>query len=136
MVLENVLDSLGVGAFTGDKRGFQILSGTQSVTFERNLLAGSAHSAALWVEGGAPCGLHTNVWARGQYGVIASGYSPGAPSLQAGCSGNYTWSSMTMIGSSHGSYPTGTTWVSGESQAPLAAQLRTMVLQATAGVIK
>jgi uncharacterized protein YjdB len=133
---ENVLDSLGVGSFTGDKRGFQILSGTQTITLERNLLAGAAHSAALWVEGGAPCGLATNVWARGQYGVIASGYGAGTPSLEAGCSGNYTWSAMTMIGASHGSYPTGTTWVSGESQAPLAAQLRTLVLQATAGVIK
>jgi hypothetical protein len=43
---------------------------------------------------------------------------------------------MTLVGSSGGNpYPAGTTWVSAESQAPLASQLRGIVVQAVSGTI-
>ena len=42
---------------------------------------------------------------------------------------------MAMIGSTQSGYPTGTSWFSNESSVPLAAQVRSIVSQATAGVI-
>src|SRR5688500_9688170 len=133
LVYENVLENIGVGAFTGDQRGFQFLTTTKNLTIERSVLSGSLASA-LVTEGGAPCVLKDNVWGRGAYGVVASGHGPGTTSLKVGC-GTYVWSGMTLLGSSSGNaYPTGTTWASSESQAPLAAQIRSIVQQAVSGV--
>jgi hypothetical protein len=129
------VDSVGTGGYTGDLRGFQLMRGVTAVTLERNLLSGSSHSSALISEGGQSCVFRDNVWAAGNYGVMASGQAPGTSSLNYGCGTSYVWSGITMIGSANGNiYPAGTTWVGSESQASLAAQLRSVVQQATAGV--
>jgi hypothetical protein len=136
LVSENVLDSLATDGYSGDRRGFQLLGGVTGVTLERNLLSGGSLQAAMIPEGGIPCVFRDNVWASGMYGVIASGKTPGTASLTFGCGTTYTWSGMTLVGSSGGNpYPAGTTWVSSESQAALASQIRSVVLQATSGTI-
>jgi hypothetical protein len=133
-ISENVLENIGVGPYTGDQRGFQFLTTTKQLMIERTVLTGNI-SAALVTEGGAPCVLKDNVWAAGTYGVIAGGVGPGTASLTAGCGVGFVWSGMTLIGSSGGNaYPSGTTWATSESQAPLAAQIRTLVQQAISGV--
>jgi hypothetical protein len=133
--IENVIDSMGVGIYSGVRRGFQTLNSatTTHVSFVRNVFAGN--TAAQYVEGGGPCRFVDNVITRGQYGVIASGVSAGTPALTKGCAGQYTWTGNWMIGPVQSNYPSGTTWVSAESGAPLAAQIRALVATATAGVV-
>jgi hypothetical protein len=130
-VSENVLDSIGYQP--GDRRGFQVLSGVDGVTLERNVLAGSL-AAALWIEGGAPLALTDNVWASGQYGVMGSGVAGGAASLDRYAPG-WVWSGMWLVSNPRTGYPTGTTWAPAESNAPLAQVIRAIVQQATAGVV-
>jgi len=74
------------------------------------------------------------VWAYGLYGVFSSGIGSGTNALNAGCGTTWTWTGMTLVGTQQSGYQT-TTWVSSEAQAPLAAQLRGIVQQATTGVL-
>ena len=121
---------------TGDKRGFMTLTGTRSIAIERNVLTGTGLTAAMFSEGGAQCTFTDNVWARGQYGVFASGAGEGTSALNKGCGASgWTWTRQTMVGTAGGAYPAGTTWVSSEAQALLAATIRATVSQATAGVV-
>ena len=135
-ITENVLDSLATDGYTGDQRGFQLIDGVTTVTLERNLIAGGDLRSALLLEGGKPCVFKDNVWSSGEYGVIASGQSPGTKSLTHSCGASYVWSGMTMIGVSNGNaYPAGTTWVGSEGRAQRAADIRKVVLAAVAGVV-
>ena len=136
LISENVLDNIGAAPYTGDRRGFQLLARVQSVTIERNVLTGSL-AAALILDGGGPCTFTDNVWNAGTYGVFASGGRMGTGALTVGCGANrWRWTGMTLIGSSSGNvYPAGTRWVSSESQAAFAAQIRAAVRSATAGVV-
>jgi hypothetical protein len=137
LISENVLDDIGVSPYDGDRRGFQLLALVGSTTLERNVLGAGNLAAALITEGGATCTFKENVLHAGMYGVFAGGAGIGTPALNLGCGTSYTWSGMTFIGSSGGNpYPPGTTWVSGEQQAPLAAQIRSVVSAATARVIQ
>jgi hypothetical protein len=134
-VVENVLDNIGVGSFTGDRRGFQLLANTHGIKLERNVLTGNL-VAAMMLAGspGSTGGVFVdNVWARGQYGVIATGASPGAPSLNVGAPG-YFWSNMTLVGATQSNYPSGTTFVSSEGSATLATQIRSLVSQVVVGI--
>ena len=136
LISENVLENIGVGAFDGDKRGFQLLVTTSGVAIERNVLSGSL-AAALILDGGAPCVFKDNVWASGSYGVFKDGGAIGKAALDAGCGvGKWQWSNQTMIGNSGGNvYPAGTTWVSSESAAPLAGQIRGTVSASTSKAV-
>jgi hypothetical protein len=129
-VLENILE---IGAQPNEYRGFVFLNGIGAVTIEKNVLAnaGTLNNAAM-VEGGNPLVVRDNVWARGSYGVGGTGknaidalnyYAPG-----------WSWTNNTMVGATQSGYPTGTLWVSTESAAPLASQIRSVVNSATAGV--
>jgi uncharacterized protein YjdB len=133
LVSEVVLDGIGVGVYNGDRRGVQLLANTWYVTVERTVLSGNL-TAALFLEGTQLPVFRDNVWTRGQYGVIATGASSGIPSLNKGAPG-WSWSSIAMIGSFQSNYPTSTTWNGAESNVPLASQIRSIVSQATAGVI-
>ena len=133
LISENVLENIGVGSYTGDRRGFQLLANTYNVTIERSVLNGNL-TAALFLEGTYAPVFRDNAWTRGQYGVIATGAGSGIPALDKGAPG-WSWNNMAMIGSTQSGYPTGTSWFSNESSVPLAAQVRSIVSQATAGVI-
>jgi hypothetical protein len=135
LVRENVLDSLGMPPFNGERRVLQVLRGVASVTVERNLATGGRIAASMWLEGGEPCVFRENVWTRGQYGVTASGQRPGAGALAAGCGRGYVWTGNTMIGVTHGAYPPGTNWVRSEGGASLAGLIRRVVQRETAGVV-
>jgi hypothetical protein len=131
-IVEDVFD--GIGNMPGDKRGLQILAGVQSVTVERTVISGPL-IVALFLDkapGATGVRLQSNFWARGQYGVLATGAAPGAASLNVGAPG-WVWQSMTMIGSSNGTYPPGTTWVTSEPAG--AAAIRAIVASATNGVV-
>lgn len=137
LATDNVIE---VGAHAGDQRGFQILKGARDITVQRTVIAvapGGSMSATAMVEGGAPCTFRDNVWARGMYGVMASGSGTNATTaLNMGCgAGSWSWSNITMVGAAFAGYPTGTSWVASESAAPLAATIRAVVQQATAGVV-
>lgn len=133
LIRENVLENIGVGEFTGDKRGFQLLPGTTYITLERNVLSGSLN-AALALEGGAPGVFRDNVWAYGLYGVIGSDRSPGNATITFYSPGA-VWTNMIFVGAQQPNYPTGTSFVGTESAAPLAAQIRGLVSAATTGVV-
>jgi len=130
---ENVLE---IGKYPGDLRGFQTVGDARHITLSRNVLSGT-FNAAIVVEGGTHCTFKDNVLGYGLYGVIGSSFSPGLPSINRYCGLNgWTWTGMTLVGSAQSNYPAGTTWVATESQAPAAAQIRAIVQQATAGVVK
>ena len=130
LISENVLDL----SQPGSRDGLVLLS-PQSVSVVRNVFSGTTHSAAI-VEGGAPCVFDSNIWSKGSYGVFASGAGSGTAALNKGCgTTGWTWTAMTLIGSSSSGYPGGTTWVATESVAPLASQIRSLVTQAVAGVV-
>jgi hypothetical protein len=118
----------------GDLRGFQVINRTQSITLTRNVLSGSFNAAMLIENGNSYCAFTDNVWAYGLYGVFSSGIGSGTNALNAGCGTTWTWTGMTLVGTQQSGYQT-TTWVSSEAQAPLAAQLRGIVQQATTGVL-
>ena len=130
LISENVLDL----SQPGTRQGLILLS-PQSVSVVRNVFSGTTHSAAI-VEGGAPCVFDSNIWSKGSYGVFASGAGSGTAALNKGCgTTGWTWTAMTLIGSSGSGYPGGTTWAATESVAPLASQIRSLVTQAVAGVV-
>ncbi len=135
LIQENVLEGIGVGAYPGDQRGFQLLAGTQDITLERNVLAGNLDAALVLDRrpGSANATFSGNVWAYGRYGTIATGMSSGAASLGQGAP-SALWTQMVFIGPPKGGYPPGTTFVSSEAQSPLALQIRTAVINATNGV--
>lgn len=138
-IIDNVLEKIYTGIYTGDRRGFQLLGGTADVTLERNVLAGGTITAVWldWADGGTkrPI-LRDNVWVHGAYGVMASDYGAGLSSLTAAAPG-YTWSNIIFVGGQEigVKYPAGTSYVTSEAQAPLAGQIRSLVTQATAGVV-
>ncbi len=129
---ENIWEIGAIGG--GDRRGVATFK-ARDIALVRDLIVGNLAQAWL-VEGGGTCTAKDNVWQRGQYGVAAgSGTLEGIRSLDRFCGvGKWSWSGMTVIGTSGGNYPS-TTWVGSEAQAPLAAQIRGIVKQATQGVI-
>jgi len=137
LVQDNVLENIGVAPYTGDRRGFQLLPNTMDITLERNVLAGNL-AAALVLDkspGSARAVFTDNVWAYGQYGVIATGAAPGTPSLDQGAPGA-VWQRMVFIGQQRSGYPAGTGFVTTESQASSASRTRAVVDSATAGVAR
>ena len=137
LLAENTLENLGMSPYVdGDRRGFQLLKGSSGITIERIVMSGSL-GAAMYLEespGTSAPVFRESVWIRGDYGVIATGTGSGTQALDVGAPG-WTWSNMTMVGSSNGTYPSGTTWVPSESSSTLAAQIRAAVLQAVSGVV-
>jgi hypothetical protein len=133
-IVENVLDDLGKEPFTGDRRAFQLLRGTSHITIERNLATGS-YRAALMIEGGDPVVFRSNVLQFGEYGVVGSGATPGQAVLRRYAPGA-TWRDMTLIGRARPQFPPGTRFVPSERAAPLAATIRRVVSNATAGVVR
>jgi hypothetical protein len=133
MIRETVLEQIGEPPFNGDLRGFQFLTQTSHIAVERTVLHGKVN-AALALEGGSPLRLRDNVWTRGQYGVIGSNKSPGLPTIDF-YAPNADWAGMTFVGTQYGQYPLGTTWIATESASSLAAQIRQVVRNATAGVV-
>ena len=88
----------------------------------------------ITIEGGDPSTYKDNVWAHGNYGLVATGTTPGLPTLTR-YAPNAIWSNNTFVGTANGTYPAGTNWVSSESAAPLASQIRSLVSSAPAGVV-
>jgi hypothetical protein len=136
LISEVVMDNINVAPFSGDGRGVMLLNETYNVTVERTVMAGSLQASMMLDKGiGSPNAIfRDNVWARGSYGVVGTGSAPGTQSLTNSAPG-FTWTNKLMVGASQSGYPTGTTWVSSESGAPLAAQIRSTVNSATSGVI-
>ena len=132
LITENVLEGIGVGEFTGDQRGFQILTQTSQISITKTVLSGG-YQAALVLEGGDPASFRDNVWGRGAYGVIGANQGPGSSTISH-YAPNAAWSNMTFVGAANGTYPAGTRWIDAEARAPLAAQIRATVRDATAGV--
>lgn len=133
LLSENVFDGIGTGPYSGSRRGILLLSQAAMVTIERTVLSGSL-AGALYVEAGAPCVFRDNIWARGDYGVIASGAGVGTSALNAGCGSSYSWSGNLIVGTVNGTYPFGTAWIASEALSPLAAQIRSAVTASTTGV--
>lgn len=136
LVSEVVMENIGVAPYTGDQRGLQFNEGPADIIVERSVLTGNLNLMG-WMSSSVPTQglvLRDNVMARGMYGLATDGTPQGIPSLQSAAPG-YVWSNMTLIGSSVNSYPPGTAFISNESQAPLAAQIRSIVSAATSGAV-
>lgn len=128
VISESLLDGIGVPPFDGDRRGFQVLGGVSDIVIERTVLTGNLQAAMMLdpANGGASrATFRENVWARGAYGVIATGRSPGTPSLQA--APGAVWQRMFLVGPPEGAYPAGTAFVSRESHSILSTDIRAKV---------
>jgi hypothetical protein len=132
-ITENVLTIANAGAYTGFGYGMRLGAGATDLEFSRNVLAGNVY-VMLFLFKDRPVDRVTfrdNVWAMGTYPVFTD---PGAGGLADGTR-NAVWERMTLVGTAA---PTGlppSTVVTSESAAPLAAQIRTIVQGATAGVV-
>jgi hypothetical protein len=135
LVSETVFDSVGVAPYTGEQRGFNFTEGPSDITIERTVMAGNLNLLSWFDPNRVTRGLvvRENVWTRGLYGMSTDGTTQGIPSLDAAAPG-WSWSNMTLVGGYVSTYPTGTTFVASESQAQLAAQIRSVVRSATSGV--
>ena len=134
---DNVVDSIGVGVpMSGAFRGFQFTEVPREILIERTLVTGNLYMGAYL---GQPrtdaLTVRDVVVARGQFGWTGDGATQGKPALDLYAPGT-VWQNVTLIGPSTTTYPAGTTFVTAESQAPLAAQIRGVVRQATAGVVQ
>ena len=136
LISETVFDSVGVSPYNGERRGFIFNEGAADITMERTVVAGNLGQLA-WID---PLRvirglvLRDNVWYRGMYGISTDGTPEGVQSLSKGAP-DYSWSNMTLVGSAVNSYPSGTSFLSNESQSSLAAQIRSIVKSATSGVV-
>lgn len=139
-IVENVFDNIHVAPYLGSARGFSINKDIRAVTFERNVLAGNLQ-AMVSVGDGLPdsstdCTFRDNVLAHGEYGAFATGGAMGTAALNKLCRPGWVWAGMTLVGSGQSwQYPTGTTFVSSEQSAALAASIRSLVGAAVAGVV-
>jgi len=135
-VSELVVDNIAMNGFAGEQRGFNFTGGPQDVTVERTVVSGTMNLLG-WLDRNTPAKRVTfrdNILGKGLYGMSADATTQGKPSFDIAWLG-YSWTNMTLVGASVTSYPTGTTFVSSEGQAPLAAQIRASVQSAVAGVI-
>lgn len=135
-VSETVIDNIGIAPYTGEQRGFLFVGGPEDITLERTVAVGNLNLLA-WMDKSYPAKRVTfkdNIWSKGLYGMSADGTTQGTPSLDVAIVG-YSWSNMTLIGGSVSTYPTGTSFVTAESQVSLAAQIRATVQSAVAGVV-
>ena len=129
---ENVFDNLASPNYPGIARGLAVY-GVKTFTFERSIITGALHSVMFFERVSTNCQFKDLVLTPGQYGVMGTG-TGGIGALQTYCP-TYTWSGVAMISPSSSGYPTGTTFISSESQSSLSAQIRSIVTQATQGVI-
>ena len=146
LILENVFDDLG--NTTWGAKGIYLAPvhsplGVQGLIVERNVTAQGvgkliAHGIAV-DSPGAPNGVfRNNVFTNGAYPIVSDGIGFGLTALNAGAPG-YQWSNNWFVklpNHTGGSFtmPTGTTIVTSEAAAVLAAEIRATVTAATTGV--
>jgi hypothetical protein len=134
-VSESVFDSIGaVAGYTGVQRGWQFVEGPADLTIERTVLTGSLN-LLTYLDRNFPTQrlvFRDNVWKLAPINV--DGVPQADQALAIGAPG-YAWTGMQLIGAAATGWPPGTTWVASESAAPLAAQIRSIVRTATAGVV-
>lgn len=135
VVTESVFESIGVAPFTGEQRGFQFNEGPADITLDRTVLTGSLN-ALIYIDRNSPTQrgtLRNSVWTLSL--IMADGL-PNASQALATAMPGYSWSGITLLGSGSASlYPSGTSIVASEAQAANAAQIRSAVQSAVAGVI-
>jgi hypothetical protein len=148
-ISENVFDDAGAVAWGA--KAVQMTTGhavtaAQSgadILVERNVIAqgaGKTIANALLVNapGYARAVFRDNVWPHGLYSVLNGEGLFGDAALQAGAPGA-VWSGMCFVKSANHeggtAPPTGTQIVTTESQCPVAAQVRSTVTAAVAGVV-
>lgn len=135
-ILDNVfaLKNIAPGAPAYYGRGFQLGGGATDIQFERNVLAGEVTGVMLMVFRDRPLDRVTfrdNVWSLGGQALHID---PGGGVLRDGIT-TYVWERMTLFGSVHAGGLPSSTIVASESQAPLAAQIRSLVSSAVSGVV-
>ena len=128
---ENVFENLASANYPGIARGIAIY-GVKSFTIERTVITGALSSVMFFERVSTNCQFRDLVMVTGSYGVMGTG-TGGQGALTTYCP-TYNWSNVNLIGGGTG-YPTGTSFISSESQSPLSTQIRSLVTQATAGVI-
>jgi hypothetical protein len=130
---ENVFDLVNAGAYTGFGRGMQLGAGATNLQFERNVIVGAVNLTMMLAKD-KPVDtvlFRENVFAISDYPLHVD---PGSGHISAGVL-NLTWDRMTLVGASQPSTMPPSTIVATESVFTLAAQIRTIVQQATVGVV-
>ena len=133
LVTESVFDSIGVAPYTGVQRGFMLNEAPVDVTFDQTVLTGSMN-ILMYLDRDNPAqgaNFRNSVWKLNP--IMVDGVPQATQALALGSPG-YTWSGIGLLGSATSSYPTGTTFLSSESQSSTAARVRASVRAATAGV--
>ncbi len=137
LVQDVVFDGLNVAPYIDGGRGVQITGGASDIVFDRTVIAGSI-IVAMVLDNFHPSprtAFRNSVWTQGNYFASGDGTGIGLPTMTASLT-NFVWDNMTVVkGSSTWPMPTGTTMVTSESLAPGAAQTRSTVGSAVAGVV-
>ena len=137
LIQDVVFDSLNIGPYSGGGRPVQILGGASDIVFERTVTAGNIGNAMI-LDTSRPShriAFRNSVWAHGHYFATADGTGIGLPTMRLGAPG-FVWQRMTVVrGATLDPLPPGTTVVTSERAAPLAAQIRATVSAAVRGVI-
>ncbi|HTK49203.1 MAG TPA: Ig-like domain-containing protein [Gemmatimonadaceae bacterium] len=108
LIVDNVIDNLGVSPYTGDGMPLQVLGSVADIIVAHNSWS-NAGKQAISFDGGATTRLvvHSNVIPNGSYGVKGSGTGIGIPTLTA-YAPNGIFSYVSLVGADCSLYPTTT----------------------------
>lgn len=137
LIQDVVFEGLNVAPYTGGGRAIQITGGASDIVFERTVIAGNIANGMVLdnIRTSPRTAFRNSVWSHGGYFATCDGCVIGLPAMTASLPA-FQWSAMTVVrGATLDPLPAGTTIVTSEGAAPLAAQIRTTVQQATAGVV-
>jgi hypothetical protein len=137
LIQDVVFDSLNIAPYVGAGRAVQIGGGASDIVLDRTVTSGNIGNAMI-LDNFRPSprtAFRNSVWAHGYYFAASEGTGMGLPTMLAGLKG-FSWQRMTIVrGATLDPLPQGTTVVTNERAAPLAAQIRATVANAVRGVI-
>jgi hypothetical protein len=137
LIQDVIFDSLNVAPYSGAGRAVQIGGGASDIVLDRTLTSGNIGNAMI-LDNFRPSprtAFRNSVWVHGQYFAASEGTGMGLPTMLAGLR-TFAWQKMTIVrGATLDPLPQGTTVVTNERAAPLAAQIRATVANAVRGVI-
>jgi hypothetical protein len=137
LIQDVVFDSLNVPPYAGAGRAVQIGGGASDIVLDRTVTTGNIGNAMI-LDNFRPSprtAFRNSVWAHGYYFAASEGTGMGLPTMLAGLR-TFGWQRMTIVrGATLDPLPEGTTVVTNERAAPLAAQIRATVANAVRGVV-
>lgn len=118
LVEGSVIEKVNVSPYYGDPRFVLLLTGVHDVTIRHNTMTtGVGFSTFTTISNGVTnVVIDANVFLRGNYGLMADGGYIGTAAINR-VAGTRAFTNNSIIGTSNGTYPTSTSWVSSLSAA-------------------